>query len=241
MLGAFWFSSLWNRLRDTRGIVLVALALIAGGTWAFVALADEVMEGDTQSLDERILLALRNPSDHSDPIGSPAIEDAARDITALGGGPVLLLIIGIAGGYLLLESKPRTVLMIVASIGSGTLISFLLKGIFNRPRPELVPHGSYVYTSSFPSGHSFLSALTYLTLAIWLSRATKRWRAKVYLLTVAVLLTIMVGLSRVYLGVHWPTDVLAGWTIGAVWAILCDRVADWLQRRHQIEPEGEAA
>lgn len=229
--------SLWQRLVRTNRVVLVILGCIAGGTWMFVELADEVTEGETQTADEKILLALRNPADRTDPIGPAWVEDMGRDFTALGGWPVLALLVMAVVGYLFLIRKPRIALFIMAAIASGTVASTVLKLFFDRPRPDLVPHGSYVYTSSFPSGHSMISAVTYLTLAMILSHVHKPLKIKAYFIGLAILFTVLVGISRVYLGVHWPTDVLAGWTAGAVWALLCDRLADWLQRRHQIEGE----
>ena len=114
-------------------------------------------------------------------------------------------------------------------------LSTLLKLAFQRPRPDLVPHGAEVYTASFPSGHAMLSAVTYLTLAALLIQVQVQWRAKTYVLALAVLVTLLIGVSRVYLGVHWPTDVLAGWCIGAAWALLCWLAALALQRNRQVE------
>ncbi|MBR9904520.1 MAG: phosphatase PAP2 family protein, partial [Gammaproteobacteria bacterium] len=115
--------------------------------------------------------------------------------------------------------------------------STVMKLGFDRPRPDLVPHEAMVYTASFPSGHSMMSAVTYLTLAALLIRVQPALRLKAYLLILAILLTLLVGISRVYLGVHWPTDVLAGWTAGASWAALCWIVMRWMQRHGQLEPE----
>lgn len=223
--------------QNTNRSALWMMALIAGGTWMFIELADEVIEGETTTVDEKILLSLRNPDDKTDPIGSAFVEDIGRDLTALGGGAILFLLVFGAAGFLCLIHKQRTAIFMLIAIGSGTLVSQLLKLFFDRPRPDLVPHGSYVYTSSFPSGHSMISAVTYLTLAILLARVTQERRAKIFIIAVAVFTTILVGVSRVYLGVHWPTDVAAGWTAGAVWALLCDQVADWLQKKRQIETE----
>ena len=120
-------------------------------------------------------------------------------------------------------------LVLIAVVG-GQVLSTTLKYFIDRPRPMIVPHLSQVYTTSFPSGHSMMSAVVYLTLGSLLGSSSAA-RAQVLLLSVAMLLTFLVGVSRVYMGVHWPTDVLAGWTAGLVWAILCWLVARQLQRR----------
>jgi undecaprenyl-diphosphatase len=214
---------------------LIALAIFALIVWAFVALAGEVVEGDTRAFDRAILLAFRNPADISQPLGSPAVQEMARDVTALGGVTLLSLITLSVAGYLLLTRNDRIMLFLLLAIGGGALLSTLLKMAFDRPRPDLVPHAVYVDSASFPSGHSMLSAITYLTLGALLARVQTSLRVKVYLVGLAVLLTVIVGLSRIYLAVHWPTDVLAGWTAGAAWALLCWFVAYALQRRGKLE------
>jgi undecaprenyl-diphosphatase len=219
--------------------ILLLVATVGGLLWVFVELADEVVEGETDRLDERIVLALRNPADASDPIGPQWVEELMRDFTALGGTGVLLLLTAATAVFVALSGRKRTVLLLLAAIGGGYLLSTGMKYGFSRPRPELVPHGSYVYTSSFPSGHSMMSAVTYLTLAALLARTQSRMRMRVFLLGVAAVLTVCVGFSRVYLGVHWPTDVLAGWTLGAAWAIGCWLAAKWLSRRGEVEPAAE--
>ncbi len=220
--------------------LLVLLALIFGGVWSFAELADEVLEGETRTFDETILLSLRHGQDLSDPLGPAWFEELMRDFTALGGIGILTTFTLGACGYLLLQGRRRTTLLVLISVGGGILISFLMKYGFSRPRPDLVPHVTYVATSSFPSGHSMMSAVTYLTLGGLLCRTTSRRRIKTYILVVAVLLTVLVGSSRVYLGVHWPTDVLAGWTVGATWALICWFITLWLQRRGQVESQGES-
>jgi undecaprenyl-diphosphatase len=219
--------------------LLVAVVASSAGIWIFAEIADEVMEGETESFDRAILLAMRNPDDRTDPVGPPAVEDAIRDVTALGGVTGLALLTLAVGGFLILDGKLRMAAFLLAAIATGWLASSILKLAFERPRPDLVPHGAHVYTASFPSGHSMMSALTYLTLGALLARSQQRRRIKAYLLLVSVFLTAAVGLSRVYLGVHWPTDVLAGWTAGAVWAVLCWIVARWLQQRRAVEREAE--
>jgi len=213
---------------------LILLAVLAGAVWGFVELADEVMEGETHAADEWLVLSLRTPGDKADPLGPGWVEELGRDFTALGGVGVLSMLTVAVLGYLLLRGNYRAALLVLISIGTGLAASFLLKTGFDRPRPDLVPHGSIVYTSSFPSGHSMLSAVTYLTLGALLARVHSGVRMRAYLLIWAALLTILVGFSRVYLGVHWPTDVLAGWMAGAAWAAFWWLVARYLQRRNQM-------
>lgn len=229
--------SLLARLGRYELVMLLCVAVLSGGIWGFVALADEVIEGDTHSIDESLLLALRNPADLSDPIGPGWVEEMGRDFTALGGVGVLVLITLGALGYLLLARHYRAALFASIAVPGGILLSTVMKLGFDRPRPDLVPHEAMVYTASFPSGHSMMSAVTYLTLAALLIRVQPALRLKAYLLILAILLTLLVGISRVYLGVHWPTDVLAGWTAGASWAALCWIVMRWIQRRGQLGPE----
>src|SRR5690606_34253779 len=137
--------------------------------------------------------------------------------------------------YLLVDRKPGAAVLILASVGGGTILSSLLKNAFARPRPELVAHLVDVQTSSFPSGHAMLSAVTFLTIGALLAKVQPLVRTRIYLISVAILLTFLVGASRVYLGVHYPTDVLAGWSAGAAWVAGCWLVARWLQGQGRIE------
>lgn len=228
-------TGLWQRIKRTELMILLAIALVIGGTWLFIGVADEVIEGETATIDERLLLALRNPADHSDPLGPPWVEESMRDFTALGGGGVLILLSASIVIYLIILRKYRVALLIALAVIGGALFSQLLKNTFERPRPDLVPHGSIVYSTSFPSGHSMSAAATYLTLGALLARLQPRRRLKLYVLFLAMLITVLVGVSRIYLGVHWPTDVLAGWTAGAVWAALCGLVMTWLQHKGEVE------
>ncbi len=222
--------------------VLASLFVVTAALLAFAAIADETTEGDTRQFDTAVLLAFRNPADLADPIGPPWLETAFRDITGLGGSAVLTLITTTVIGYLLLDGKRPAALLMIAAIGGGAGVNNLLKHGFGRPRPELVPHLVDVSGLSFPSGHAMLSAIVYLTLGALLARVESRPRIKAYLLAVAIGTTLLVGVSRVYLGVHWPTDVLAGWCAGAAWAMLCWLVALWLQMPPgRVEPEGAGA
>lgn len=214
---------------------LVSLMVMAALLFGFFQIADEVGEGDTHRFDSAILLALRTPGDHADPIGPWWLEAMMRDITSLGGTAVLTLVTVIAVFYLAIDRKWHAAILLAVSVGGGTLLSSLLKLEYQRPRPDLVARLAEVHTLSFPSGHAMLSAVTYLTIGALLARTAERRRLKSYILGVVIFLTLLVGVSRVYLGVHWPTDVLAGWCVGAAWALLCWRIALALQRRGTVE------
>jgi len=215
--------------------MLLCVLVISGGAWLFVELAEAVMEGGTRRLDTALLLALRNPTDPADPLGPLWVEEMGRDFSALGSLGVLVLITLGVLGYLLLARRLRTALFTAVAVLGGMLLSLALKTGFERPRPDLVPHETIVYTTSFPSSHAMMSTVVYLTLAALLSRAQPQWQLKAYLLLMAMLLTVLVGISRVYLGVHWPSDVLAGWTAGAAWAALCWLAMRAMQRHGQVE------
>jgi undecaprenyl-diphosphatase len=210
---------------------LVLILVVAACTWAFVQLADEVREGEATSFDTAILLGLRNPADLSDPLGPGWLEEVARDVTALGSMAILVGITLASAGYLWLAGKRRSVALVLVSVGGGIAFSTLFKRGFDRPRPDLVPHATEVYTASFPSGHAMMAAVTWLTLAAMLARVQPTRALKAYLFALAALITVLVGASRVYLGVHWPTDVLAGWTAGAAWALACWLAVWWLEAR----------
>lgn len=228
---------LLKRASPVERSALLVFALTVGALFAFGSLADQVFEGDTHAFDKFILLAFRDQADLSDPLGPAWLEEMMRDFTALGGVAVLTEITLIVVGYLALTHKRKTALLVAGAVVGGVLLSSMLKWGFDRPRPDLVAQFSVVYTQSFPSGHAMLSAVVYLTLGALLARTQADPRVKVYLLSVSALTAILVGISRVYLGVHWPTDVLGGWAIGAAWALLCWLVMLWLQGSGQVERE----
>lgn len=219
-------------------VVLVGLLIPAAGSWAFLQLAELVQAGRTQQLDDWILRALRRPDNSAVPVGPHWLADAARDITALGSITVIVLITGSVAGYLLLDGKYAATLFVLASTASGFGLATLLKSLFRRPRPDVVPHLVHVHDYSFPSGHSLVSAVVYLTLGALLARMVASRRLKFYVLMLAVTLTGLVGVSRVYLGVHYPSDVLAGWCVGLSWASLCWLLGSHLQRKGVIERGG---
>jgi undecaprenyl-diphosphatase len=234
--GRIW-KSLQNASEDDRS-QLVSVLIILLGSWAFLALAHEVRIGATQGWDERLMLAARRADEPSVPIGPLWLQDTARDITALGGYSVLILLVAMVAGFLRLHNKRGEARFLIGAVISGYLVGMGLKALFERPRPTVVTHLQQAFQTSFPSGHSMMSAIVYLTLGALLTRfAGNLPRQRIYFLLCALLLTGIVGVSRVYLGVHYPTDVLAGWTAGLVWANLCALVAARLQRRGLVEEE----
>jgi undecaprenyl-diphosphatase len=207
----------------------LATLLIAGGlavgVGTVVFLGIEISAGKTQAFDRTILLAMRRPDDHA-PVGSATFQQAARDISALGSATVLWLLTGTIAGFLALDGKKRLALFTCSCIATGLLLETILKDTFDRPRPDIVPKATYARGASFPSGHAMMSAIVYLSLGASLASFHRRKAVKAYSLIVAASLTILIGVTRVYLGVHWPTDVLAGWAVGGVWALLCRLAAN---------------
>ena len=236
--GRRWFNHGrdWIRRQDFHVLVLMLLGALA--LWGFLELADVASEGETHALDERLIRAFRDSNDPAHPVGPVWVEEAVRDITALGGVTVLAIVTLAVAGYVAIRRQYHALAFLLGSVCGGGLLAFFLKHVFDRPRPELVPPLVKADGSSFPSGHSLASAVVYLTLGALLARLVKPMRLKLYFLALALFLTFLVGLSRIYLGVHYPTDVLAGWIMGLLWAIACWLGARFLQQRGSIEPPG---
>ncbi|TGP24420.1 MULTISPECIES: phosphatase PAP2 family protein [unclassified Mesorhizobium] len=214
--------------------VLLAGLAIACGLWGLLELMEVARATTPHAFDTEILLAFRHAGQPDSPIGPPWLQGAMRDITALGSTSVLVLITSAAIIYLVLIRRPSTALLVFVAIAGGQVLSSLLKFEVDRPRPDLVSHLVSETSLSFPSGHAMLSAVTYLTLGSLAARFLPDRTTKVFVLALAVLVTVLVGTSRVYLGVHWPSDVLAGWCAGFAWAMLCWLAARLLQRRKVV-------
>ena len=233
---AFRLAVRW--LTGQEAVVLLAALAIVLALLAFSKTAGEMMEGDLREFDDGVLRMMRSADDPSVPIGPAWLVQVAIDVTALGGTGVLAIILLIVVGYLALEGRYDAIALIVVATAGGGLLSELLKWWFARKRPEIVPHLVNVGSASFPSGHSLLAVVTYLTLGAVLARFVSRRRSRTYCIVVSLLLALLIGLSRVYLGVHYPTDVLAGWSAGLAWALPCWLVARYLQYRGRVKPPG---
>jgi undecaprenyl-diphosphatase len=220
--------------------LLVALLLIVAGIWLFANLSSEVLEGDTTAFDRRVMLALRSPRNPAIGLGPAWAPEVMRDITALGSGAILTLVTAGVAIYLMLIRRWTMAWLVIVAVGGGMLLNLGLKALFERPRPDLFPAYTKLYFASFPSGHAMLSATVFLTLGALLARLQTKRRLAAYVMGVSILLTVLVGISRVYLGAHWPTDVLAGWVAGAVWAVLCSAGVWWLQQHWLARRERSA-
>ena len=204
--------------------------------WVFLRLVGKVKGDATKELDEKILRMLRQRDNPTIPRGPKWLPQASKDITSLGSGTNLTIASSIAVGFLCLQRRFRAAGFLIVSLGSGLVFCYLLKNFFLRERPKVVPHLAHFDVGSFPSGHSMGAAVVYLTLGGILSRQTRRLLKKAYFLSVALVLTVLVGISRVYLGVHFPSDILAGWAVGSLWSTMCTQIARWLQREGTVEP-----
>lgn len=200
--------------------LLAALLISAGGTLGFLEIADAMEEGDSREFDESILLSLRDPADLQDAWGPDWFTMAMVDFTALGGTAVLTLLTLFISGFLLVSGKKVGAILVPISVAGAAIVMSTLKDLFARTRPDIVPHLVDITSESFPSGHAMVATAAYLTLGVIMAEASKR-RIGAYVMISAVLVILLIGFSRVYLGVHYPTDVLAGWCAGAAWAMLC--------------------
>lgn len=219
-----------GRLQNVEIKVLITALLVIFSLWIFFVVANAVSAGTTQKLDIRIIEYFRNSADNS-PAGPTWLPDAMKEITSLGGGTILTIISLVVFFYLRIQKKYHEFYLMLAAVIGGTIISFGLKEMFGRERPDAVFRLVDVASLSFPSGHSMMSAVVYLTLAVLVSRIQKQRKLKIYIIAVAIFLTFIIGMSRVYLGVHYPTDVIGGWTIGIVWAALCWIIVNYTEKR----------
>ncbi len=230
------FSGIVSRLLHlarTELALLSGVLIVALGIWAFAGLADETFEVGGQAFDQAVLTAIRPGADPSDAWGPWWLQVAAGDITALGGIAVLGLFATIVVAFLLIQRKRLSAVMLVLGLVGGVVLSEGLKGVFERARPPALYQAVETINASFPSGHALLSTVFYLTVGVLLARTLPRRRLKVFVLGTAVLIALLVGATRVYLAAHWATDVLAGWSVGAAWAMSLWLVASLIERRQR--------
>jgi len=224
--------------KNSKNGALISILAIACLLFVFGFVAQSVAEGKSLAFDRSIIFALREPGNPSALIGPAWVQEAARDLTSLGSIIVLVIITLAVAGYLLLGRKYAAAWLMLAAVFGGIALNDLLKLAFARPRPDFVSPAAQVFTTSFPSGHAALSAITYLTIAALLARSQSSSKIGLYFIFVAAFLTILIGVSRIYLGVHYPTDVLGGWCIGTAWALGWWVLMAWLRQGGQVEARG---
>ena len=208
------------RTGNAHRLPVVLLAIVALGVFVFIQIADEMAEGELRKFDESLLLSMRIAGDPSQTWGPAWLQETAVEITSIGGYPLIMLTFAAVAGFFIVTRRYGAAAYAVLSVGSGALLSQMLKQYYGRPRPDLIDQLDTVHTLSFPSGHALVTTVAYLTLASLVTGFLTDRRARVYVISVAVFVAVIVGVSRVYLGVHWPSDVAAGWALGAAWASL---------------------
>ncbi|WP_420606401.1 phosphatase PAP2 family protein [Novosphingopyxis sp.] len=213
----------------------IGLAALAAALLLVTIVGDRIEDGAQFAFDKAVLLTMREPGALGVPEGPAFLKQAMLDVTALGGGTILTLVVALGAGFLLLQRHVLTALLVLAGGITGPAAVSVAKQVFGRQRPEVIDHLVEVGSASFPSGHSANSAAVYLTLALVLVQIVERRAERVYLLAAAALLVLAIGASRVYLGVHWPSDVLAGWAFGALWAVGWWAIGHWLRARYAPE------
>lgn len=219
-----------QRLMALGPLALCNLAILLFAVWVFFAVADEVREEEYLHVELDLMRMLRDP-DTGEPIGPPKMAEVARDVTALGSAAVLVPVLTFVVGFLVLSRRYAAALFLAVSSLGGATLNEVLKTLYGRTRPDEALRLIEIHSLSFPSGHAMSSATIYLTVAVLLSRIADRRREKIYIFAAALLLSFAVGLSRVYLGVHYPTDVVAGWAAGVAWAQLCWFAAHFIGKR----------
>jgi undecaprenyl-diphosphatase len=231
----FAWQRLWRGSRPEAWLLCSAFA-IAGLLLAFGLIAAEVIEGEPLAVDRAILLLFRDRVHGAAPLGPAWLQSAARDVTALGSHTVIGIVVFTVAGYFVLARQRASAWLVLGAVIGGVVLNNLLKTGFDRPRPDSVSHAVQVFTPSFPSGHATLSAITYLTVGALLARLHPCHKMPSFFMLIALAVTALVGISRIYLGVHYPTDVLAGWCLGSAWALVCWSLATWLEGRQRSRP-----
>jgi undecaprenyl-diphosphatase len=230
------------RFVRAEAVLIAALGLLTFLISTFADIVEDLGEHPDHAFDQSVLESLRVAGDPNNPIGPKWFEIAAADLTALGSVAVLVVIVLVVSGFLMLRRRPLAVVLLITAGLGGLAMSQTLKLVFGRERPPVEFRAVEAVNASFPSGHAMLSAVIYLSLGAIMAKAMRRRREKFYVMAVALLLTLVVGLSRIYLGVHWATDVFGGWCVGGAWAVTCWLAAwateRWHGRQGMSRPQG---
>lgn len=224
--GGFHLSKLIRCFYRLEIAFLAGWIALIGAAWIFLALGSEMSEGELVSFDESLLQALRVSGNPQLAIGPPWLTESMRDVTALGGVSVLTLILIFAIAALLAHRHRAQAIALSTCVILARLSTAVFKDVYDRPRPSFAIFGDLPTSMSFPSGHSAAATATYFILAAVIASLEAQRPAKFLAFFLAGLLSILIGCSRVYLGVHWPSDVIAGWCLGAFWALIA---ALWLR------------
>ena len=206
------------RLKGLEAQALLIWFALASALWIFFTLGSEIGEGDTSAFDRQLITLLRTSGNSGEPIGPAWFKDSMRDVTALGGFTFLTLMTIVVVLALLFHRKRREAIILTATAVSAQISIEILKFLYDRPRPALLIPQIRAFTKSFPSGHTAESTAIFLTVATVIASLETKHHTKILAYTVATFAILAVGFSRVYLGMHWPTDVLGGWVLGTAWA-----------------------
>jgi undecaprenyl-diphosphatase len=220
---------------------LAAFGILAGGLAVFADIAEDYDEDEARGFDMQVLTSLHPGPDLADPIGPAWLDRAAQDFSAFGSLAIICTIALVVIGFMVMQKRFAQAGMLVFALAGGLLLSETMKGIFERTRPPEIYHMAGALNASFPSGHALLSTVFYLTLGAMLARLLQRRRNKVYAISIALVIALLVGLTRIYLGVHWASDVLAGWSLGASWAMTCWLLEWWVEKKTKLGRANETA
>lgn len=204
-------------------VLIIGFVAAAAMGWIFTELAETVQSGATIALDDSIL---RWMAAHQSPLATTA----ALELTALGTGTVVIMMTVVSGMFLALTGQRKPALLLVAATIGGLALNLLLKLHYHRPRPHIFPWATNVVSSSFPSGHAMNAVIVYGTIAYLAARLSRRWSLRVATQLLAVVVIVGICTSRVYLGVHYPSDVLGGAIVGGAWAVFCMAALESVQK-----------
>lgn len=208
---------------------LAGLGLAAIALWVFAKIAEEVLEKETQAFDTSVLLSIER-------LHTPWLDPIMLFLTGLG-DPTILVSVCVGVSLFLVWRKQRSEAMTIASAAIGALgLNLLLKNLFARARPQLWERVVDVRYYSFPSGHAMLSMVIYGLVGYLLASRFRTWRRTIA--TVTTVFILLIGFSRLYFGVHWLTDVIAGYAAGMVWLVTCVLSLEIWRQRSQLKSKG---